>query len=194
MEIIYVTGNWAKIASAKQFLEPLGFTVNNIKMDTIEIQSISIEEVAKYSSKYASEILKKDVLKNDTGLVIPALKGFPGPYTKDIEHSIGEDGILKLMEGIEDRSAYFEEVLAYTKYGEEPIVFKGIMKGKIAKEKSGTYGWSFDYIFIPDGEEKTLGNFPDEERWNFWSKDAYIKLADYLLSLNLLTEAKSDFK
>ena len=33
-EITYVTGNWAKIDSAKQILEPLGYQVNNIKMDT----------------------------------------------------------------------------------------------------------------------------------------------------------------
>ena len=35
-------------------------------------------------------------------------------------------------------------------------------------------------IIIPDGEEKTLGNFPDEERWNFWNLDSYKKLVDYL--------------
>ena len=32
-EITYVTGNWAKVASAKQILEPLGFKINNVKMD-----------------------------------------------------------------------------------------------------------------------------------------------------------------
>lgn len=118
MEIVYVTGNWAKIANAKQVLEPLGFTIKNIKMDTIEIQSDSIEYVAKYSAKNASDKLKCDVLKNDSGLVIPSLKGFPGPYTHYADDTIGEDGILKLMDGIEDREAYFVEVLAYCKYGE----------------------------------------------------------------------------
>ena len=37
MKITYVTGNKAKIASARQVLEPLGFEVDNIKMDTPEI-------------------------------------------------------------------------------------------------------------------------------------------------------------
>ena len=44
----------------------------------------------------------------------------------------------------------------------------------------GTHGYSWDFIFIPEGEEKTLGCFPDEERWNFWGVKAYHKLADYL--------------
>ena len=51
-KITYVTGNWAKIASAKQILEPLGYTIDNIKMETIEIQADDVEEVAKYSAKW----------------------------------------------------------------------------------------------------------------------------------------------
>ncbi len=37
-----------------------------------------------------------------------------------------------------------------------------------------------DFIFIPDGENKTLGCYPDNERWKFWSLDAYKQLAEYL--------------
>ena len=102
-EIIYVTGNWAKIAAAKQFLEPLGFKINNVKMDTIEIQADTMEEVAKYSAKYASDKLKTNVLKNDSGLIITALNNFPGPYTHYVEDTLGEDKILKLMEDEKNR-------------------------------------------------------------------------------------------
>ena len=80
-KIIYVTGNWAKVMSAKQILEPLGIEIDNVKMQTTEIQADSVEEVAMHSAKVASEKLKCDVLKNDTGLYIDALGGFPGPYT-----------------------------------------------------------------------------------------------------------------
>ena len=61
MEITLITGNWAKLEQAKQFLEPHGITVNNIKMDTIEIQADTIEEVARYSAKWASDKLKMNV-------------------------------------------------------------------------------------------------------------------------------------
>ena len=53
-------------------------------------------------------------------------------------------------------------------------------EGEIAKVKSGKYGWSWDFIFIPKGETKTLGNFEDEKRWTFWNNNGYIKLAEYL--------------
>lgn len=179
-KITYITGNWAKVESAKQFFEPLGIEVDNVKMATTEIQADSTEEIAMYSAKEASEKLKCNVLKNDTGLYVEALGGFPGPYTHYVDERIGEDGLLKLLEDKENRNACFIEAFAYCEYGKEPIVFKSITKGKIAREKSGTYGWSWDYIFIPDGQEKTMGNFPDEERFRLWNTDAYYQLVDYL--------------
>ena len=49
-KITYVTGNWAKILSARQILEPLGFEVEQVKMDVPELQDDLIENVAKYSA------------------------------------------------------------------------------------------------------------------------------------------------
>lgn len=178
--ITYVTGNQAKIDSARQILEPLGYLIDNIKIETPEIQANDVNEVAKYSAKWACEKLGKPVLKNDSGLFVNGLNGFPGVYTHYVDDTIGEDGLLKLMHGLKDRSAYFKEAIAYCEPGKEPIVFEAITKGRIDTKKTGTYGWSWDFIFIPDGEEKTLGCFPDNERWSFWSLDSYKKLVDYL--------------
>ena len=44
MKITYVTGNWAKILSARQILEPLGIEVDQVKMDTPEIHLLPIQE------------------------------------------------------------------------------------------------------------------------------------------------------
>lgn len=182
--ITYVTTNWAKIESAKKALEPLGYKIDNIKIDTPELQADDVSKVAKYSAKWAAEKIGKPVLKNDTGLFVNALKGFPGVYTHYADDTIGEDGLLKLMDGIEDRSAYFKESIAYCEPGKEPVVFEGITKGTIDIKKSGEYGWGWDFIFVPEGENKTLGCFPDDERWNFWSINAYKDLAKYIEKLN----------
>lgn len=183
--ITYVTGNWTKIASAKQVLDPLGIEIDNVNIDTPEIQANDVSDVAMYSAKWAAEELKKPVIKNDTGLFIKGLNEFPGVYMHYIHDTLGVDGLLKLMEGIENRDAYLKESIAYCEPGGEPIVFEGITNGKIAFEKSGKYAIGvIDYIFIPDGETKTLGNFPNEKRWSFWSPDAYTKLAKYLNDYN----------
>lgn len=179
-KVTYVTGNWAKILSARQILEPLGFEVEQVKLDVPELQNDSIEEIAKYSAKWASNKLKCSVIKNDTGLCVEALNGFPGPYTHYVDDTLKEDGILKLLDGVDNRKAYFLEVLAYCEYGKEPVVFKSITNGTIAKEKSGKYGWSWDFIFIPEGETKTLGTFDDSVRFKYWDMSGYDELAKYL--------------
>ena len=110
MKLLYVTGNKAKIDSAKMYLEPLGIEVLNKKMLIPEIQANTCEEVAAFSAKYASNEMECSVLKNDSGLFIDSLNGFPGVYTHYVDDTLGEDGVLKLLEGIEDRTARFIEV------------------------------------------------------------------------------------
>ena len=186
MKITLVTGNWAKIAQAKQFLEPHGIVIDNVKMDTIEIQADSVKEVAAYSAKWASEKLKANVVKNDTGIMIDALKGFPCAYTHYISDTIDVDGILKLMKGVENRKAQFVQALSFCEYGKEPVVFESITKGTIAKRKSGKYGWSWDFIFIPEGAEKTFANYPDSKRFKLWNDTGYNQLTKYLKDNKLI--------
>ena len=80
--------------------------------------------------------------------------GIVSPFGRGVKAN-WEDGLLKLMDGLSDRTAYFKEAIAYCEPGKEPIVFEGITMGKIDTKKSGTYGWSWDFVFIPEGEEKT---------------------------------------
>ncbi len=180
-KITLVTGNMKKLISARQFLEPHGIEVDNVKMDTTEIQSDSIKEIAAFSAKEASEKLKCTVLKNDTGFFIEALNGFPGAYAHQVMEKIGTDGILKLMRGIENRNAYYEEAFAYCEYGKEPIVFTSITKGTIATRKSGKYGLRIDPIFIPEGHNKTMANYNDDERFKLWNTSAYDDIAEYVI-------------
>ena len=134
-KITYVTGNWSKILSAKQILEPLGIEVSNVKMETTEIQADTVEEVAMHSAKEASDKLKCSVLKNDTGLYVEALGGFPGPYTHYVDEKLGEDGILKLLENVENRNACFIEAFAYCEYGQEKITKVRRTFGKVRPQR-----------------------------------------------------------
>lgn len=180
MKITLITGNWAKVAQARKFLEPQGIKVVNVKMDTIEIQADSVEEVAKYSAKWASDKLKSNVVKNDTGIMIEELGGFPAAYTHYVQDTLGMEGVLKLMKGIENRKAKFVQALAYCEYGKNPVVFSSITEGTIATEQSGSHGWGWDFIFIPDGQDKTLGNYEDDIRLKMWNDTGYEQLVEYL--------------
>lgn len=65
------------------------------------------------------------------------------------------------------------EVISYCEPNKEPVSFISKTMGYISFEKRGEYGWSFDKIFIPQGEKKTLAEFEDDQRWKFWSNDTY---------------------
>jgi len=182
MEVInFVTKNKFKFQLAQ---EKLNFNDNiklvQNKLDCIEIQADSIEEVAIYSVQYSVEQLNSPCIKNDSGLVIPALGGFPGPYTSYIEKTIGIKGLLNLMKNVKDRRAKFIEILAFGRPGEKPIAFKCITRGYISKEIKGKYGWSFDKIFICQGYKKTLAEFEDKERVKLWDSSGYKKLSDFI--------------
>lgn len=41
-------------------------------------------------------------------------------------------------------------------------------------------GRSWDRIFIPNGQTKSMANFDDDERFKLWSDEGYKKLAEYL--------------
>lgn len=181
-DLIYVTGNKYKLFTAKKFLEPYGINVIGKKINCPEIQADSIEEVAKFSAEYACKALGCAVLKNDMGLVIPALKGFPSAYTHYVEDTLGEDGILKLMNGVKDRDAYYLECLAYAEPGKETKVFISKTEGTLDTVKSGDYGWSWDRIFIPKGKTATMANFNDDERALLWSEEGYIDLKNYIMN------------
>ena len=86
------------------------------------------------------------------------------------------------MEGVENRSAYFLEVLAYTEYGKEPVVFLSKTEGTIALSANGEFGYSYDKIFIPKGFDKTLACLDDDTRWQVWSNEGYMEFANYLKS------------
>lgn len=177
-----MTGNEYKLFAAKKFLEPYGINVVGKKIYCPEIQDDSIQEVAKFSAEYASKVLGCAVLKNDTGLVIPALNGFPSAYTHYVEDTLGEDGILKLMKGVKNREAYFLECLAYAEPGKETKVFISKTEGTLDVEKSGNYGWGWDRIFIPKGQSTTLAHFNDDERALLWSEDGYMDLKNYIMN------------
>jgi XTP/dITP diphosphohydrolase len=100
------------------------------------------------------EIISKGVrnfIVDDTGLFIDSLKGFPGVWSAYAQKTIGNKGILKLMDGVEDRGAEFRCCIGCDIDGER-IVVVGVCRGYITESEKGTDGFGFDPIFSPDGK------------------------------------------
>ncbi len=172
MEITFITGNPKKLATATRILDKYGIKINNIKIETPEIQADDSEEVARYSAKWAAEKLQKPVVVSDVGWQIPALNGFPGVYMKYAATILGNTGFLKLMEGKKDRIIIFKEVLAYCEPGGELLTVSGTIKGEIMKsaEKEEFSNWSVDSIIKLEGCKNILSKMAQEERDRVFAK------------------------
>ena len=148
----FVTTNFHKFNEARQVLAKHGVAAAMLKIEAIEIQDDDLEKIAKASVRDAVEKSGLPVLVEDAGLFIETLNGFPGPYSSYVYRTLGTKGILKFMEGIAKRNAYFHSVVAF--YGPErasPKCFHGKVEGKITLKERGNQGFGFDPIFEPKG-------------------------------------------
>lgn len=169
--IFFATSNLNKLREMQHFLDSGGlgeYKLEIIDSDFVEPQADHLEDIAKAKAETIAKKLNKPVIADDTGLEIEALNGFPGPYSKWVHHKIGNDGFIKLMEGIINRTARFKSVIALAVPGKETKTFLGIFEGTISEKiKGNSHGhWGYDPIFIPNGSKKT------------WAEDYNLKLKD----------------
>jgi len=160
-EIVFITSNKNKFKEAEKLITPLGFKLIQKNPGYPEIQSDSLEEVVRYGIEYLRDKFDTFFLE-DSGLFIKSLKNFPGVFSKFVFTTIGNEGIVKLMENIKMRDAVFRAVIGY--YDGEAKIFKGECKGRISEEIRGDHGFGYDPIFIPQGCEKTFGEMMTEEK------------------------------
>ncbi len=181
MKINYVTGNKGKVKLAQMIFKDMDVEIIECDMETPEIQELDCKLVAAASAKYAADKLNMPVLKNDSGLFIPALNGFPGALAKYTEPTIKRDGCIRLMNGIDNRECFWVEALAYAEPGLEPVVFESRSYGTIAESPRGNRGDEFDYIFIPKGETRTFAEMSVDEQLKCFDNKAYLDLYNYLM-------------
>ena len=168
MDIYFITSNKTKARIAERILKKYDIKVLQLEAKLPEIQSLSVEEVARQKAmQYAN--LEIPYMIGDDGLNINALNGFPGALLKFFT----EDYILRLMKGEKNREAAITSAIAYKAQGKEIKIFKSEIKGKLAeKPKGSTEGkeiqLGIDKIFIPEGYTRRFAEFNDEEQRNFW--------------------------
>lgn len=153
-EIIYfITGNNHKFKEIKKLFqeEELDYDLKQKTAATTEIQASSIKEVALFKLNSVKRNFHNSYFVEDAGFFIDVpLKGFPGVYSKFVLNTIGNKGILKLINDYWNSAAHFEAVIAlYFQPLNEILVFEGIVEGKISEKIRGTGGFGFDPIFIP---------------------------------------------
>jgi XTP/dITP diphosphohydrolase len=151
IEINFASSNPNKVTEVVAILKAFNIKVNQVNFKVREIQANKLEDIAADSAKATAESTGKTIVVEDAGLFIDSLYGFPGPYSSFVYQTIGCKGILKLMEGVHERTAVFRSAVSYCQSQSEPRVFTGETKGKISLSERRGRKFGYDPIFIPDG-------------------------------------------
>lgn len=147
----------------------------------------TIEGNAIQKALYVKEHYGYDCFADDTGLCVAALDGAPGIFTAryagdnhDSEANMAL--LLKNLEGKNDRRAYFITVIALVE-GDETHVFEGKIDGTIAVDKSGTGGFGYDPVFIPENSTVTFAEMDEDSKNSISHRGrATAALMEYLLN------------
>lgn len=111
-------------------------------------------------AEYVLEHYGAHCFADDTGLEVTALDGAPGVHTaryageaKDADANMAK--LLDALDGAADRTARFRTVIALTT-PEGTRIFEGVCEGHIAAQRSGTEGFGYDPLFVPEGGSATF--------------------------------------
>jgi len=178
----FVTGNAKKVEEVSKLF---GREFKSVDIDLPEYQG-EPSDIAKAKCMLAYKEVNAPVMTEDTSLCFNALGELPGPYVKWFLQKTGQEGLHKLLDGFEDKTAFAQTIFAYMDDTmKEPEVFPGRTSGKIVFPRGngnfGKGGW--DPVFQPDGFEHTYAEM---------SSDTKNSISHRNKALNLLKEYLAD--
>jgi len=171
MKLLFATNNAHKLSEVRAVLGE-GFVLTTPReagvTEEIPEDQPTLEGNALQKARYLHARTGLDCFADDTGLEVEALGGAPGVHSARYAsdgHDFAANNrlLLRNLDGTGNRRARFRTVIALILDGEEHL-FEGIVHGHIAHEESGSGGFGYDPLFIPDGETVTFAEMSAEAK------------------------------
>ena len=191
-ELLIATSNDGKLREAREILKDLGFRLLTLS-DWEAIQAVPetgltfIENASLKATAYAHQA-RVLTLADDSGLEIDALQGAPGVrsarfLSPDASYEVRNQSLLDQLRGHQNRAARFVCAIAIADANGKLLnVSTGTCDGHIATSASGSGGFGYDPIFIPDDFEMTFGELPSEIKNRISHRARALKSAREFLS------------
>lgn len=174
MAFVLASNNAGKLREFEQLFTPLGLEVlpqAQFGVEDAEETGLSFIENALIKARHASAKTDKPAMADDSGIVVPVLKGAPGIYSARYSgkgDTANNEKLLSALEGVEGegRNAFYVAVIAVVKHAHDPmpIVAEGRWHGRIADTPAGESGFGYDPLFIPDGFDITAAQMSRDEK------------------------------
>jgi XTP/dITP diphosphohydrolase len=163
MRLVFATHNKHKAAEVQKMVtDPFEvITLSDLNMmDEIPETGATLQANALIKARYIHGLFGYNCFADDTGLEVEALNGEPGVYSARYagEQKNDEANMNKLLDRLaekKNRKARFLTCICLYLHN-EMYVFEGELKGTIIHEKSGSNGFGYDPVFMPDGYDITL--------------------------------------
>ena len=201
MKIVFATNNAHKLQEIRQILgnklEVLSLNDINCHAD-IPDTADTLEGNALQKAQYVMTRYHLPVFADDTGLEVDALDGAPGVHSARYAEGVGHDSeanmrkLLQELEGQTNRNACFRTVIALLQPdaahpdASNVHLFEGRVDGTIATERTGTGGFGYDPLFVPEGYNQSFAVLGDAVKNTFSHRARAVQqLAQFLLSQNI---------
>lgn len=190
MKLVFASNNEHKI---KEINSLLGSSFKLLSLHDIKInedipeEEPTIEGNALSKARFVFNLTGMDVFADDTGLEIKSLNGLPGVHSarfagENKDSSANIEKALSMLGNTDHREARFRTVIALI-IKKKAYLFEGSVNGRITYVKSGTEGFGYDPIFIPDGKTSTFAEMELAEKNTVSHRArAFEKLREFLLN------------
>jgi non-canonical purine NTP pyrophosphatase (RdgB/HAM1 family) len=159
-DFVFVTGNPDKAAEARRII---GAELRVESVDLPEIQSLDPYEIVRAKAMEAWRQLRCSVVVEETSLELAAMNGFPGPLVKWMLEAMGPEGISRSGHALGDPRA-LARCLVLLHDGTRDVVGVGLDPGRLVLPARGTAGFGWDFVFSPDGCDRTYAELGPEEK------------------------------
>jgi XTP/dITP diphosphohydrolase len=197
-KIIFASNNKNKADEIRMILGS-DYEIITLKEAGIDIEIPEPHHTLKENAIEKATVIHKmtnaNCFSEDTGLEVEVLNGAPGVFSARYagENAGAADNIEKLLrelQGKEDRKACFTTCICLIINGSKHF-FEGKCHGTITTCASGSNGFGYDPVFIPDGYEHTFAELDQQTKANIsHRKKAVAKMVAFLQQTNLVSANK----
>ena len=196
MKIVLATNNMDKVREIKEYYTEFEVVALKeiCKPFEIEENGISFYENAMIKARAVYARVKELGLENeyialsdDSGISVDALGGRPGIYSARYSGESATDAsnraklITELNKlGLSQSNAFYTACIGIcSKYGEYGV--HGFMHGKVIDKELGSSGFGYDFMFIPSGFDKTVGQLDESIKLQISHRSKGLRLAKPVL-------------
>jgi XTP/dITP diphosphohydrolase len=171
--LILATRNEGKISEFRELLSGFEVEIRSLNdfgpIPAVEEDGDTFEENAYKKAHFTAKVLGFPALADDSGLVVPALGGEPGVrsarYGGDEANDLKNNSkLLKAMEGVTNRVAVFQCVIAIAVPRGPALIYEGKCEGEITDKMKGNQGFGYDPVFYYPSLQKTFAQMSIEEK------------------------------